>query len=216
MKKHFLLTVLIVIGAAFSTQTIAQDNFALGIKAGYNSSKFRTDNSGEIISGNTTYSYNDVKEEAQGGLMLGAFARMKLVKNLSFQTELLYVKKGGETQFLGNRNPSIKTEYYTWEIPWLVHLRLIDLKVLNIYGIGGPVASFVANEDNKWQSINNYDSFNENMKTAQWSFQAGGGVEFGNLNFDVRYSWGISDSSTELERVNNNLTFAVAYKIFDF
>ncbi|MGM0375484.1 MAG: porin family protein [Bacteroidota bacterium] len=215
MKKTLLLAVLIA-ATAFSTQTIAQDSFALGVKAGYNSSKFRTDNSGEILSGNTTYDYNDVKEEAQGGLMLGAFARFKLVNNLSFQPELLYVKKGGDTEFSGSFSNTVSSEYHTWDIPLLGHLRLIDLKVFNIYGVGGPVASFVASEDNTWNDINNYDSLSENMKTAQWSFQAGGGVELGSFNFDVRYSWGISDSSTKLERVNNNLTFSLAYKIFDF
>jgi len=216
MKKPLLMAVLIA-ATAFSTQTAAQDSFALGVKAGYNSSKFRTDNTGKILSRSTSYEYNDVKEEALKSLMLGAFARIKLVNNLSFQPELLYVKKGGNTQFsLPSDNKKVSTEYHTWNIPLLGHLRLIDLKVFNIYGIGGPVASFVASEDNKWNDINNDESLSENMKTAQWSFQAGGGVEFGSFNFDVRYSWGISESSTELERVNNNLTFSVAYKIFDF
>jgi hypothetical protein len=195
---------------------MAQGNFALGIKAGYNSSKFRTDNARDILSGNQEYTFNDAKDEAKGGLMLGAFARIRLVNNLSFQPELLYVKKGGETTFSAdNISTTVKTTYHTWDIPLLAHMKLIDLKVLNIYGVGGPVASFVASEDNKWSDVNNFSSLSENMKNAQWSFQAGGGVEFGSFNFDVRYSWGLGDSSTELERINNNLTLSIAYKIFD-
>ncbi|WP_462318942.1 porin family protein, partial [Marinilabilia sp.] len=190
----------------------AQGNFALGIKAGYNSSKFRSDNLGEYES----YTFQDAKEEAKGGLMLGAFARIRLINNLSFQPELLYIKKGGETTYSGTSfSPTVKTTYHTWDIPLLAHLKLIDLKVLNIYGIGGPVASFVASEDNKWSDVNNLPSLSENMKNAQWNFQAGGGVEFGSFNFDVRYTWGLGDSSTKLERINNNLTLSIAYKIFD-
>ncbi|PWD99960.1 porin family protein [Marinilabilia rubra] len=216
MKKRTLITFCLILAAAFSFQTMAQGSFALGIKAGYNSSKFRTDNANDILSGNQEYSFQDAKEEAKGGLMLGAFARIRLVNNLSFQPELLYIKKGGETTFSGdNISTTVKTTYHTWDIPLLAHLKLIDLKVLNIYGVGGPVASFVASEDNKWSDVNNLPSLSENMKNAQWNFQAGGGVEFGSFNFDVRYTWGLGDASTELERINNNLTLSIAYKIFD-
>lgn len=215
MKKKILFLSIMLAGASMMFNTMAQGNFALGVKAGYNSSKFRTDNAGEIMAGNQQYTFSDAKDEAKGGLMLGAFARIRLIKNLSFQPELLYVKKGGETNFSGEFDNTVNTEYHTWDIPLLAHLKLIDLKAFNIYGVGGPMASFVASEDNKWGDINNYESISENMKNAQWSFQAGGGVELGKLNLDVRYSWGLGDSSTELERVNNNLTFSVAYKIFD-
>jgi hypothetical protein len=217
MKKKILFAALMLF-TAFSFQSIAQGKFALGIKAGYNSSKFRSDNAGEIISGTQSYTFQDAKDEAKGGLMLGAFARIRLINNLSFQPELLYVKKGGETTFEGTDLPSttVKTTYHTWDIPLLAHLKLIDLKVLNIYGIGGPVASFTASEDNKLSDVTNIENLSDNIKTALWSFQAGGGVEFGSFNFDVRYSWGLGDSSKKLERVNNNLTFSVAYKIFDF
>ena len=218
MKKTLLLVVLIA-ATAFATKTEAQDSFALGVKAGYNSSEFRSDNASAILSGQQEYTYQDAKDEAIGGLILGAFARINLVNNLSFQPELLYAKKGGKTKVKTTSSDSFSLEstYHTWDIPLLAHLRLIDLKVFNIYGVGGPVASFRVNEENKWSDINNLDSFSENMKTAQWNFQAGGGVEFGNFNLDVRYSWGLSDvSETKLERINNNLTFSLAYKLLDF
>jgi len=217
MKKTLLLAVLIA-ATTFSTQTLAQDRFALGVKAGYNSSKFRSDNAEAILKDNADYTFQDAKDEAVGGLILGAFARINLVNNLSFQPELLYAKKGGKTEVSTDSEPiSLETTYHTWDIPLLAHLRLIDLKVLNIYGVGGPVASFQVNEDDKWSDINNSENFKENMETAQWNFQAGGGVEIGQLNFDVRYSWGLSDvSGTKLERKNNNLTFSLAYKLFNF
>ena len=216
MKKRTLITMGLILTTAFSFQSIAQGNFALGLKAGYNSSKFRTDNANDILSGQQQYTFQDVKNEAKGGLMLGAFARIRLVKNLSFQPELLYIKKGGTTSYSAdNINPTITTTYHTWDIPLLAHLKLIDLKILNIYGVGGPVASFVASEDNKWSDVNNLPSLSENMKNAQWNFQAGGGLEFGSFNFDVRYSWGLGDASTELNRINNNLTFSIAYKLID-
>ncbi|MGQ1890317.1 porin family protein [Thermophagus sp. OGC60D27] len=219
MKKQLIiLSALLFAGATFSLQTIAQGRFALGVKAGYNSSKFRTDNAEDIIKGTENYTFSDAKEEAKNGLMLGAFARIKLINKLSIQPELLYVKKGGKT--IANTdmgNVSINSTYHTWDIPLLAHLKLIDLKFLNIYGVGGPVASFTAKENDNWYaSIDDVNEFSDNIKSALWSFQTGGGIEIGRLNLDVRYSWGLGDSSTKLERVNNNLTFSIGYKIFDF
>lgn len=122
-KKLFYLSILLITGTMISAPTVAQDRFALGIKAGYNSSKFRTDNAQDIIK---NYTFQDAKEEAKAGLMLGAFARIRLINNLSFQPEVLYVKKGGKTTTtttLGNA--TINSTYHTWDIPLLAHLKLL-------------------------------------------------------------------------------------------
>lgn len=216
MKKKILFLSIMLAGASMMFNTMAQGNFALGIKAGYNSSKFRTDNASAIIEGTENYTFQDAKDEAKGGLLFGAFARIRLVNNLSFQPELLYAKKGGETVVQTNQGSiTYEQPYHTWDIPLLAHLKLIDLKVLNIYGVAGPMASLTANEDEKWHSQLNVETFSSNRKDAQWSFQAGGGVEFGSFNLDVRYSWGLGEANKSLEQVNNNLTFSLAYKIFD-
>ena len=217
MKKKIFFAAILLMGAAFSVQTLAQDSFALGVKAGYNSSKFRTDNARAIVSGQQNYTYEDAKDEAIGGLLFGAFARFKLVNNLSFQPELLYAKKGGKTIVNTNSGPiTYEKPYHTWDIPLLAHLKLIDLKIFNFYGVAGPIASLKANEDEKWHTQLQVETFSDNMETAQWSFQAGGGVEFGSFNFDVRYSWGLGEANKSLEQINNNLTFSLAYKLFDF
>lgn len=215
MKKRMLFLTALILGSALSVQVMAQDNFVLGLKAGYNSSKFRTDNAGSIIGGDENYNYQQAKDEAKNGYLLGAFARIRLIKNLSFQPELLYAKKGGTTSFSANESQlgSINTTFYTWDIPLLAHLRVIDLKVFNIYGVAGPVASFSVSDNNKFNSL---PSNSEEIKTAQWGFQAGGGLEFWRLNLDVRYSWGLNDASNKLERINNNLTFSLGYRLLAF
>ncbi len=210
MKKRMLFLTAMILGSAISTRTLAQDHFVLGVKAGYNSSEFRTDNAGTMIGGETEYS---IKDDAKHGMLFGAFARIHLINNLSFQTELIYAKNGGTTTFthdIDNYN-SINSTYYTWDIPFLAHLRLIDLKIANIYGLAGPMVSFKASEDNK---LNSLPTTTESIKRTQWSFQAGAGIEFWRLNFDARYSWGLNDASYKLERVSNNLTFSLGYKLF--
>lgn len=209
MKSKLLLMGALLLGSVVAFEATAQETFVLGVKAGYNSSKFRTDNAGSIIGGDANYSYQDAKDEAKNGYVLGAFARIKLINKLSFQPELLYAKKGGTTSF--DDIGLINTTYYTWDIPLLAHLRVIDLKVANIYGLAGPVASFSVSDNNKFRSL---PDNSEDIKTAQWSFQAGGGLEFWRLNFDIRYSWGLNEASNKLQRVNNNLTFSLGYKLF--
>ncbi len=214
--KHLVMAMTLILGSLLSVDSIAQEHFVLGLKAGYNSSKFNTDNAGSIIGQDQTYTYQQAKDEAKNGYILGAFARIRIIKNLSFQPELLYSKKGGETSFSedGNSLGTLNTTYYTWDIPLLAHLRLIDLKVLNIYGVAGPVASLSVSDNNKIKELLSTSS--EDIKTAHWGFQTGGGVEIWRLNFDVRYSWGLNQASNKLERVNNNLTFSLGYRIFGF
>jgi hypothetical protein len=113
MKKKILFLSIMLAATSMMFNSMAQGNFAIGVKAGYNSSKFRTDNAGEIMAGDQQYTFSDAKDEAKGGLMLGAFARIRLIKNLSFQPELLYVKKGGETNFSGEFDNTVNTEYHT-------------------------------------------------------------------------------------------------------
>jgi hypothetical protein len=135
--------------------------------------------------------------------------------NISFQPELLYSKKGGKTVVNTNMGAvTYEQPYHTWDIPLLAHFRLIDLKIFNIYGVAGPMASLTANEDEKWHTQLDVETFANHMETAQWSFQTGGGVEFGSFNFDVRYSWGLGEANKSLEQINNNLTFSIAYKLF--
>jgi hypothetical protein len=212
--KNIIMGTALVLGSLLSTDSIAQEHFVLGLKAGYNSSKFNTDNAGSILGQDQTYTYQQAKDEAKNGYILGAFARIRLIKKLSFQPELLYSKKGGETSFSedGNSLGTINTTYYTWDIPLLAHLRLIDLKVLNIYGVAGPVASINVSDNNKFKEL--LSSSSEDIKKAHWGFQTGGGLEVWRLNFDVRYSWGLNQTSNKLERINNNLTFSLGYKIF--
>ena len=83
----------------------------------------------------------DFKTEAKNGFLFGAYARLKLVGNLSFQPEIYYAKKSANYKYLGG-NDGI--DIHSWDIPLLAHLTVLDLEVLKVYGIAGPVASYNA------------------------------------------------------------------------
>lgn len=187
MKKFLLLFIITGIVATVS----AQDHFAVGLKAGFNSTKL---NLSDIPTG------DQIKSEAKSGFLFGAYARLKLIGNLSFQPELYYAKKQTQVTEGGfSSNADIKT----WDVPLLAHLQVLDLKVASIYGVAGPVASFITKSDL------------QDLKNANWTFQAGVGAQVWKLSADVRYEWGMTDiSKADIGAKTNVLTFTIGYKLF--
>lgn len=187
MKKFLLLFIITGIVATVS----AQDRFAVGLKAGFNSTKLNLSN---IPSGES------IKSEAKGGFLFGAYARLKLLGNLSFQPELYYAKKQTKMTEMGfSDNVDIKT----WDVPLLANLQLLDLKAASVYGVAGPVASFISKSDL------------QDMKNASWTFQAGVGVQVWKLSADIRYEWGMTDiSKMDVGQKTDVLTFSIGYKLF--
>lgn len=194
MKK--ILLVFLFIGLVSASN--AQDRIAVGLKAGFNSTKI---NLSDIPSGET------IKNEAKAGFLFGAYGRLKLIGGLSFQPELYYAKKQTQYKFTFD-DPKIEDEVRTsdiksWEMPLLANLRLVDLKVAQIYGLAGPVASFISKDDLK------------NMEDINWTFQAGLGAQVWKLSADVRYEWGIKDiSKVQFGQKTDVLTVTVGYRLF--
>jgi len=184
MKKFFLLFIITGIVATVS----AQDRLVLGLKAGFNSTKL---NLSDVPSGES------IKSEAKNGFLFGAYGRLKLIGNLSFQPEIYYAKKQTSTSTDGN------VDIKTWDVPLLANVKLLDLKVASIYGVAGPVASFITKSDLK------------NLEDANWTFQAGVGAQVWKLSADVRYEWGMKDiSKADIGQKTNVLTFTIGYRLF--
>jgi len=200
MKKSIVLFVFTVLVASIS----AQDHVAIGLKTGFNSTKIKLS---DIPDGQS------IKNEANSGFLFGAYGRIRLVGNLTFQPELYYAKKTtdiklGIDEFGMEESISEKITYHTWDIPLLVNVRLLDLKVASVYGIAGPVASFNA------KTVTDFPEY-DGVEKTNWTFQAGAGVEFWRLTADVRYEWGMKDiSKVSIGQKTDVLTFAVGFKLF--
>ena len=191
MKK--MLLVFAFIGMVSASQ--AQDRIAIGLKAGFNSTKINLSN---IPSG------QEIKNEAKSGFLFGAYGRLKLIGALSFQPEIYYAKK--QTQYTITKdemNAVVNSDIKSWDVPLLANLQLLDLKVASVYGVAGPVASFISKDDLK------------SMKDANWTFQAGLGAQVWKLSADVRYEWGMKDiSKVEFGQKTDVLTFTIGYRLF--
>ncbi|MBS2210475.1 PorT family protein [Carboxylicivirga mesophila] len=200
MKKAVLmLTLLAIVGMAS-----AQDRFAIGLKTGFNTTKIKLSDIPENV---------EIKNEANNGFLFGAYGKLRLTESFSLQPEMYYAKKSSTMSIAEGdvRYPDSENTLHTWDIPILANLQLIDLKVVKIYGVAGPVASFIASSST---DLPEWDEF----KSTNWTFQAGGGVEFWRLTADVRYEWGLSDISDlaqlKIGQKTDVLTFAVGFKLF--
>lgn len=192
MKKIILLLAMVAIVASVS----AQDHIAIGLKAGFNSTKIKLS---DIPDGTT------IKNEASSGYLIGAYGKLRLVGNLTFQPEIYYAKKQSDIKF---EDGTTDITYHTWDVPLLVNVRLLDLKVASVYGLAGPVASFNTKTATDIEGYNGVDKTN-------WTFQAGVGAEFWRFTADVRYEWGMKDiSKIDIGQKTDVLTFALGFKLF--
>jgi hypothetical protein len=217
MKKTFLTIALLTM--VLSTFAQLPITFDLGVKVGINSSKITTDNPGAIGS----YTFKDFVSDAKSGYDIGAFARLG-AKKIYFQPELLYVQKKGEVNIAYSTSTNSLTTSQTFnvksvQIPLLVGIKLINLKVASVRAFTGPAMSFSVGDSKAM--IAAVTAFNqETLKKNVWDWQLGGGVDLGPLVLDVRYEWGLSKITGEslsptnmgFKSKGNFLTFSLGFK----
>ncbi len=203
MKKLVLLALF----AAITMKASAVLGIEFGVKAGINSTHFTADNyNAEGVT------INNIQEDAKSGYSLGVYGLLPISKKLRFQPELYYNSKNGSSDLVVDNvlYPS-NIEIKSWDIPLLLNLKVIDLKVVEIYGLAGPAVSFLSNPTTT--------NFKENYKSAAWNFQAGVGVKIWRINVDTRYEWGLSNLSDNFKdmpdftRKSNSFQINISYKI---
>jgi hypothetical protein len=166
MKKTCLTLAFLAI-AIFSFGGI----FDLGIKAGYNSSKFTLNQSSQ-----------DIIADAKGGYEVGAFLRTG-GKRLYFQPEFLYVQRNSDAD-------GQATKINSYQVPLLAGFRFLNLKVASFHLNTGPSISFspdVTIDDVKSNLTN----------SSAWSWKLGAGVDILIFSINLRYDWGLTDLSVE-------------------
>lgn len=202
-------TILTITLMTLVLSTFAQLPFALGIKGSINSSKITTD---DYQVSNLTYA--NFKSDAKSGYNLGVFAR--LGTSIYLQPELLYCVRNSESHS-GATSQTLKLK--TIQVPLLLGVKLIDLKLASIRAFTGPAMSYVmGGSDVTYANVTGGLGDPNNYKNNIWDWQLGAGVDVGPLVVDVRYEWGLSNTSggnvNEVGFVNkgNTLTFSLGFK----
>jgi hypothetical protein len=202
-------TILTITLMTLVLSTFAQLPFAIGIKGSINSSKITTDDYKV-----SNFNYANFKSDAKSGYNLGVFAR--LGTKIYLQPELLYCVRNSESHS-GSTSQTLKLK--TIQIPVLLGIKVIDLKLASIRAFTGPAMSYVLKgSDITYANITGSAGDPKNYKNNIWDWQLGAGVDVGPIVVDVRYEWGLSNTSggniSQVGFVNkgNTLTFSLGFK----
>lgn len=197
--KKLLFAALLVLGA---TQAFSQNG--IGIKAGLSSTKLDFDNE------------QFVPADAQTGYHIGLFGRFG--GKVFIQPELLFTQTKGDFAFVPNGvsgNPApenYEAKFNRLDIPIMVGIRMF--KVMRV--MAGPIASVNINSELK-NSVETVD--NANFENATFGYQAGLGVDIGNLSVDGRYEGGLSNVTDNIGSYStdnrlNQWVLSVGFRLF--
>ena len=167
------------------------------------------------------------KESAKVGMQGGLFLRLTLGK-IIIQPEAVIGLKRGELEFaytptglvpgINDVNATQELAITTLDVPMMVGYQLLDIPIVKLRALAGPVASIIINEKvsiSKNEGLTDVPATNlvQLQEDALWSLQAGLGVDVWKLAVDVRYNFGLSyiDASSKLK--NNLFTINLGFKI---
>lgn len=191
MKKYILSIALMV-----ATIAGAKAQATLGIKGGINFSKINTDN---------------IKESSVTGYQAGLFARLGNVWYL--QPELYVGSSGGKFEGSTSGNTTTangKVTFTTLNVPLLLGRKLVSFGSINVRAMAGPIYSYNLSEKKSFSAVT--ADFG-NYKNSTLGFQAGGGVDIGNVTADLRYEGGLTKLNEKYGQRANLWALSIGIKI---
>ena len=204
MRKLVLMLML-----AFTASTAFGQFFTLGPKFGISSSTLQIKDVASIVTG-----------ESSVGFHAGLFSRITIA-GFYLQPELTLTSTGGEIRYTenvgGNLNQVAKLKYNKLDLPIMVGMKFIKILRVN----AGPSFSLVMNEDVREDGV--ADNVKSNYNKSTVGYQAGVGLDIGNLTLDLRYEGNLNNLSDEInignesfntDMRNNQWLVSVGFKLF--
>ena len=198
--KKLLFAFLLILG---TTQAFSQNG--IGIKAGLSSTKLDFDHE------------KFVPADAQTGYHVGIFGRLGGA-GFFVQPELLFTQTKGEFAYVpggvsGSSAPeNYQAKFNRLDVPVMVGFRL--LKVLRL--MAGPIASINIDSElkNAVETVEDVE-----FKKSTLGYQAGLGVDIGNLSIEGKYEGGLSKvteniGSFQTDNRINQWVLSVGFRIF--
>lgn len=191
--KKIIFSAILFCGIAFLGYS---QNGGFGIKAGLSST--------EVDFKNRQFT----PQGSQTGYHIGVFGRIGGA-GFFVQPELLFTQTSGKFM---NNGDEFKAEFNRLDVPVMVGMRF--LKVLRLQA--GPIASLNINSKLKEAGSTVSDA---EFKNATLGYQAGVGLDLGNLSIDGRYEGGLSKWTENIGSFNtdnriNQWVLSVGFKIF--
>jgi hypothetical protein len=212
MKKIISLSIIFLVPLCLT----AQGPISFGPKVGWNSNKLTTDY--------TTY-IEDMREGAHGGLFFSIY-----MNRVYIQPEAYFSLRRGKLDATVS-DPLNSAEIVdlnqevtltTVDIPLLLGVKLIDLKLIRFRLWGGPVASYVLNKKYVLRINGKNESYRisrDDFRDATWSGQVGAGMDLLFLTLDIGYEFGFEDfltiqSMDDLGFRNNMWFISLGWRLF--
>lgn len=194
MKKYILS-----IAALIFLSIGAKAQFTLGLKGGLNVSKINNDN---------------LSESTVTGYQFGAFARIG--KGFYLQPEMYVGSKGGQFNFDSNgtnTGGSAKVRFTSLDVPLLLG-ESFGAKSLNFRIMAGPIYSYILNTDQSF-SDNLSEAYKDlgNYNNSTLGYQAGAGIDLGNISLDARYEGGLTQLNSKYGQRQNLWHISLGFKI---
>ena len=189
MKIKFLLIVLVLGGSLVQAQDKPK-MFSFGIRVGANLSQFKG-NDLSLGSNAQPWKITDNSNRVYGAVG-GIF--MRIGRRFFVQPEIILSQKGGQFSLIDNKvegNRSFKMTNIDFPV-------MFGVKIARVLRINaGPVVAFnVGNSGNLGDAFKDYSNernFEDAFRRAAVGYQAGIGLDFGKLNFDIRYEGNLTE-----------------------
>ncbi|MFN0037439.1 MAG: porin family protein [Saprospiraceae bacterium] len=172
VRNLFLFSSFCLLGLCSLNAQMTDGKPRFGFKVGVNGSNLYDD-------------ANATDKKSRIGITGGGFAQIPFAKGrMSLRPELLFSTKGTTYDFTNGTRPEVKLNYV--ELPVSLEYRLLGF--LNLHA--GMHASLLATADGKIEGLpNNFSK--DDFETFDYGWQAGGGIDLGNLGLHFRISRGL-------------------------
>jgi hypothetical protein len=192
--KKFIFSAILFCGIVLAGYS---QNGGFGIKAGLSST--------EVDFKNKQFT----PQGAQTGYHVGVFGRIG-GGGFFVQPELLFTQTSG--RFSSDQKENFEAQFNRLDVPVMVGIRFLKLIRLQ----AGPIASLNINSKLKEAGSTVSDA---EFKDATLGYQAGVGVDLGNLSLDARYEGGLSKwteniGSFSTDNRMNQWVLSVGFKLF--
>lgn len=190
MKKKLVLIALLLTTVILVQAQDQPKMFSFGIRVGANLSQFKG-NDLSLGSNAQPWKITDNSNRVYGAVG-GIF--MRIGRRFFIQPELILSQKGGQFSLLDDKAETKRSFKLTnIDVPVMFGVKIARVLRIN----AGPVVAFnVGNSGDLGEAFKDYTSernFEDAFRRAAVGYQAGIGLDFGKLNFDLRYEGNLTE-----------------------
>lgn len=194
MKKLLIF----IVFAAFLSQQVQAQIFTMGPKFG-------------ISQGDVKVSEGFRGEDSKIGYHVGAFARINLPV-IFIQPEVLYTNTGGS---FSDNTFNYDVEFNRLDVPMMIGLKLGSVLRLQ----AGPVATYLLNGNMSSNDGSTTSKLIPPKEDFTFGYQAGIGLDIGNLVLDFKYEGGMTNaingySAVPTDQRQNQLILSMGFRLF--